>query len=112
MLRFLKLLLLIPLGVAVVALAVMNRAPTRLVYWPGSLGGELAFTAPLFVALMLALILGVVLGGLAAWLAQSHHRRAERRYRREAERLRSEAERMRAMQPEPAGLRLPALTSR
>jgi Lipopolysaccharide assembly protein A domain len=78
MLRFLKLLLLLPIGLAV-------------------------------VALMLALIVGVVLGGAAAWLAQSRHRRAERRLRRETERLRSEAARLKAMQPEPAGLSLPAL---
>ena len=112
MLRILKLLLLLPIGIVIVALAVMNRTPTRLVYWPSSLGGEMAFTAPLFVALMLALMLGVVLGGGAAWLAQSRHRQAERRYRREAERLRTEAQRWKAMQPEPVGLSLPALTSR
>ena len=111
MLRFLKLLLLLPVGLAIVALAVMNRAPAKLVYWPESLGRELSFTAPLFVALMLALMLGVVIGGLAAWLAQSHHRRAERRLRRETERLKSEAQRLKAMQPEPAGLALPALKS-
>ncbi len=111
-LRALKLLLLVPIAVAIVALAVMNRGPVRLVYWPSSLGGELALTVPLFVALMLALILGVVLGGMAAWIAQSSHRQAERRYRREAERLKSEAERLKAMQPEPVGLSLPALTSR
>ncbi len=111
-LRSLKLLFLLPIGIAIVTLAVMNRTPTRLVYWPSSLGGELALTVPLFVALMLALIVGVVLGGGAAWLAQSRHRQAERRYRREAESLKSEAERLKAMQPEPAGLSLPALTAR
>ncbi len=103
-LRSLKLLFLLPIGIAIVTLAVMNRTPTRLVYWPSSLGGELALTVPLFVALMLALIVGVVLGGGAAWLAQSRHRQAERRYRREAERLKSEAERLKAMQPEPGSV--------
>ena len=36
--------------------------------------------------------LGVLLGGMASWLAQGKHRRAERRYRREASRLRATVE--------------------
>lgn len=111
MLRIIKVLALLPVGLVIVALAVMNRQPTKLVYWPERLGAELALTAPLFVALMLSLMAGVVLGGVAAWAAQSHHRRAERRLRRETERLRSEAARLKAMQPEPQGLTLPALRS-
>jgi uncharacterized integral membrane protein len=111
MLRALKILILLPIGLAIVALAVMNREPAKLVYWPERLGQELSFTAPLFVALLLAMILGVVLGGMATWLAQSRHRRAERRLRREAERLKSEAARLKAMQPEPMRLSLPALKS-
>jgi uncharacterized integral membrane protein len=111
MLRILKLLILLPLGIVIVALAVMNRAPTKLVYWPERLGAELSFTAPLFVALMLAMMVGVVLGGVAAWAAQSRHRSNERRLRREAEKLKVEAARLKAMQPEPA-FALPALKSR
>jgi len=112
MLRFLKLLLLLPIAIAIVALAVMNRTPARLVYWPQSLGGELAVTAPLFLPLMLALMLGVVIGGMAAWLAQGRHRRNERRYKREADTLKGEAARLKAMQPDPVGLSLPALRPR
>jgi uncharacterized integral membrane protein len=112
MLRYLKFLLLLPIGLVIVALAVSNRTPTKLIYWPDQLGPELSFTAPLFVALMLAIMLGVVIGGLATWLTQSGHRRAERQYRREAERLKSEAERLRAMQPTSGEMTLPALKSR
>jgi uncharacterized integral membrane protein len=112
MLRYLKLLLLLPIALVVVTLAVSNRAQTKLVYWPDQLGPELSFTAPLFVALMLATMLGVLIGGLATWLTQSGHRRAERQYRREAERLKSEAERLKAMQPVSNEMTLPALKGR
>jgi uncharacterized integral membrane protein len=108
MLRYLKLLFLIPIAIVIVALAVMNRAPVRLVYWPDQFGGEMAVTVPLFASLIVAMMVGVVIGGLATWLTQGAHRRAERRYRREAERLKAEADRLKAMQPEP-GLALPPL---
>ena len=111
MLRYLKLLILVPVGAAIIGLAVINRAPVKLVYWPEQLGGELTLTLPLFAALMVALMLGVILGSTATWLAQGRHRRAERQYRREAERLKSESDRLKAMQPAD-GLALPALKSR
>jgi uncharacterized integral membrane protein len=112
MLRYLKLLVLLPIAVAIIGLAVANRAPVQMVFWPDFLGAELSFTAPLFVALMLALIAGVFIGGFATWLTQSGHRRAERQYRREAERLKSEADRLKAMQPMSSEMTLPALKSR
>jgi uncharacterized integral membrane protein len=99
MLRYLRLLVLIPVGAAIVGLALLNRAAVKLTYWPEQFGGELAFTVPLFAALIAALMVGVVIGSLATWLAQGSHRRAERQYRREAERLKTEAERLKAMEP-------------
>jgi uncharacterized integral membrane protein len=112
MLRYLKLLVLLPVAVAVIGLAVANRAPVQMVFWPDFLGTEFSLTVPLFVALMLALITGVLIGGFATWLTQSSHRRAERQYRREAERLKGEADRLKAMQPAASELTLPALKSR
>ncbi len=110
--RYLKLLFLLPAGLAIVALAVMNRASVRLVYWPDQLGGELGMTLPLFAAMMLALMVGVLVGGLVTWFTQGSHRRAERQYRREAERLKSEADRLKSMQPLSGELTLPMLKSR
>ncbi len=112
MMRYLKLLIALPAGAAVIGLAVNNRSAVKLVYWPEQLGGELALTLPLFAAMMLALMTGVVIGGMATWLTQGGHRRAERQYRREAERLKSEADRLKAMQPMPSELALPMLKSR
>ncbi|MFM9975777.1 MAG: lipopolysaccharide assembly protein LapA domain-containing protein [Beijerinckiaceae bacterium] len=112
MLRTLKLLILIPLGAAIIGLAVINRAPVKLTYWPQQLGGELTVNLPLFLVLLLATIIGVVIGSLATWLAQGSHRRSERQLRREAERLKSEAERLKAMQPAENTYALPMLKSR
>ncbi|MGL4637055.1 MAG: lipopolysaccharide assembly protein LapA domain-containing protein [Beijerinckiaceae bacterium] len=112
MLRYLKLLLIIPLGIAIIGLAVLNRGAVKLVYWPQQLGGEFSLSLPLFVCLMLALMVGVVLGGMATWLAQGSHRRAERQYRKEAERLKAEADRLKALQPASGEMILPALRAR
>jgi uncharacterized integral membrane protein len=111
MLRYLKLLILLPVAAAIIGLAVINRASVSLTYWPESLGTAQSIQLPLFVAMLGAVIVGVVLGGMATWLAQGQHRRAERQYRREAERLRAEADRLKAMQPSVEPM-LPALKSR
>jgi uncharacterized integral membrane protein len=108
MLRYLKLLLIAPVAVALVTLAVINRGPATLSYLPPQFG-QWTVTLPMFVVLFLAVMAGVLIGGAAAWLVQGSHRRAERRYRRESERLKAEAERLRSMQPATAELALPAL---
>ncbi|HZB36481.1 MAG TPA: LapA family protein [Beijerinckiaceae bacterium] len=107
--QFLKALILLPIAVVVVLLAVANRAPVTLSFDPFSKPGPLfSTTMPLFALLFIALAIGVVIGGAAAWLAQSKHRRLERRYRREARRLRDERERLRT---HPGGSGVPALVS-
>jgi uncharacterized integral membrane protein len=90
-------LLVIPLGVLLTALAVVNRKPTTLVLDP--LGG--AVDVPLFLLLLGALALGLLIGGLATWLGQSKWRRMARQrgqelshWRRQADRLEKELEAM------------------
>lgn len=96
---FIKGLLLLPVAVLVVLLAVANRAPVLLSLDPVSAGPpQLALSVPLFVLLFAALAIGVVVGGVASWLAQGRHRRAERNYRRELNSLRQERDRLRARQ--------------
>jgi uncharacterized integral membrane protein len=112
MLRYLKLLFLVPVGLAIVGFAVINRAPVTLTYWPQQFGGQLDLTLPLSILLLLAVMLGVILGGMATWLTQGIHRKAERKLRREAERLKSEAERLKTMQPAVQELALPMLKTR
>ena len=91
MVNFLKALILFPIAILVVLLAVANRGPVTLSLDPFSREApEVAVTLPLFAVIFGAVMLGVFIGGMAAWLAQGKHRRAERRYKREARRLRSQ----------------------
>jgi uncharacterized integral membrane protein len=107
--QFLKALVLLPVGVAVVLLAIANRKPVTLSFDPFTPEGpQFSWTLPLFALMFLCLMLGVLIGGVASWLAQAKHRRLERRYRREARRLRDERERLRA---QPGAPGLPALAS-
>jgi uncharacterized integral membrane protein len=106
--QFLKGLILLPIAIVVVLLAVANRAPVTLSFDPFSRPEPMfSATLPLFVVIFIAVAIGVVIGGVAAWLAQSKHRRRERLYRREARHLRNETERLRAHAPSPG---LPALS--
>ena len=89
MINFLKALILFPVAILVVLLAVANRGPVTLSLDPFSREApEIAFTIPLFAIILGSVMVGIVIGGLAAWLAQGKHRRAERQYKREARRLR------------------------
>jgi len=107
MIRFLKALILLPIAVAVILLAVANRAPVQLSLDPFSQDApEFAVQVPLYALVFAAVAVGIVIGGVAAWLAQAKHRRARRHYRREVSHLRTETERLRT-QPSNA----PALTS-
>ena len=98
MVRYLRFIVLLPIGLAILGLALLNRATVKLTYWPEQFGGELSLNIPLFVALIVALMVGIVTGSFTTWLTQGGHRRAERQYRREAERLKTESERLRGTQ--------------
>ena len=111
--QFLKSLILLPVAILAVLLAVANRAPVTLSLDPFSKGQpEISFSLPLFALLFGAVMLGVVIGGIATWLAQAKHRRAERRHRREARDMRSQAERLRGeITPARSAPGLPALAA-
>jgi uncharacterized integral membrane protein len=108
MVRYLKLLVILPVAIVVVALAVINRGPATLTFLPPQLGGVTA-TLPMFVVIFLSVMAGVLIGGMAAWFVQGRHRRLERTYRREADALKAEAQRLKAMQPAEPGYALPML---
>jgi hypothetical protein len=96
MLRLLKAVILLPVAIAVVLLAVANRAPVTFSLDPFADGvPALAVVLPLYAVVFVAVALGVVIGGIAAWGAQGKHRRARRSQGRELARLRAEAERLR-----------------
>jgi hypothetical protein len=108
-------LLVIPLGVLLTALAVVNRKPTTLVLDPlGGADPRLAVDVPLFLLMLGALALGLLIGGLSTWLGQSKWRRMARQrgqesahWRRQADRLEKELEAMDAAnRPSPLRSRL------
>jgi uncharacterized integral membrane protein len=110
MLRFLKMLVAIPAALAIVLFAVANRQTIRVSFDPFSREAPAAFVdVPLFVVALAALAIGIMLGGVAAWLAQGHHRKAERQLKREVTRLSGEAASLKATTPESALASLPSV---
>ena len=88
-------LIVVPLGVALVALAVVNRKPALLVLDPfGGSEPGLSLEAPLFLFLLGAFAFGLVVGGAATWLGQSKWRRNAREGAREAKEWRRQADRL------------------
>jgi Lipopolysaccharide assembly protein A domain len=88
-------LVVIPLGVVLVTLAIVNRKPALLVLDPfGGSEGGLSLEAPLFLFLLGAFALGLVVGGIATWLRQGKWRKAAREGAREARELRRQADRL------------------
>ncbi|WOJ89157.1 lipopolysaccharide assembly protein LapA domain-containing protein [Methylocapsa polymorpha] len=96
MMRFLKLLLLLPVVLGVLAIALANRQLVMVSFDPfaaaeGHPGPQIA--APLYLVLLVSVMVGVVIGGVATWIEQGRHRRAARRAIAEARRLTAEATR-------------------
>jgi uncharacterized integral membrane protein len=93
---FLKWLVLAPVGLILLAFAVANREPVRVVLDP--LPGDppsFEISAPLFLVLLAAGAFGIIAGSLVTWWAQGRHRRAARLARAEAERLRQDSAHLR-----------------
>ncbi|MFI5011770.1 MAG: LapA family protein [Hyphomicrobiales bacterium] len=93
---FAKVIILVPLALLAVAFALGNRDTVKVSFDPFYGAPEYSFDTPLFVMVFASLILGVLLGGIATWIGQGRHRRAERMHRRDVERLRSDLDRLRA----------------
>ena len=87
-------LIVVPLGVALVALAVVNRKPALLILDPfGATEPGLSLQAPFFVFLLGAFALGLIVGGAATWLGQGKWRRLAREETRQARDWRRQADR-------------------
>jgi hypothetical protein len=88
-------LVVVPLGVALVTLSVVNRRPVQLILDP--FGGNepgLSLEAPFFLFLLGAFAFGLLIGGIATWLGQGKWRRHAREEAREARELRRQADRL------------------
>lgn len=100
-------LIVVPLGVVLVALAVVNRKPALLILDPfGGAEPGLSLQAPFFLFLLGAFALGLIVGGAATWLGQGKWRRLAREetrqardWRRQADRLEKELEGLDATRP-------------
>lgn len=106
---FLRIVVLGPLAIVLVALAVVNNQPVTLILDPFNPSAPfLALTVPLYAVFFATLALGVLVGGIGSWFGQGHVRRAARQSRREAARLKAEMERQHPSEgPETLALRGP-----
>lgn len=78
MIKLLRALLALLALLLIVVLAVDNRAPVDVVFWP------LPFTyrVPLYAVFLFGLVLGTLLGGIALWLSNRRERTELRALRR------------------------------
>lgn len=99
--QFLKLLILLPLAVAILAVAEANRHPVHIYLDPfaGSSPEGTQITVPLFAVIFVAIMIGVVFGSVVTYLEQGRHRRAARLARAETDSLRAELARLSRMRP-------------
>jgi len=72
--RYLSLILTIPVAVLAVLFAVSNRGIVTFSLWPT----PFTVDAPIYLATLLFLAVGFVLGGVITWLGQGRHRRRGR----------------------------------
>jgi len=84
--KVLSLVLVLPAGMVLVTLAVVNRGPVTIDFWPLPMDMQ----APLSAMIMLSLIVGVIWGGVASWLAAGTGRKRARDTVQRANRAESE----------------------
>jgi uncharacterized integral membrane protein len=105
--RIVWLLIALPAGLLLVALAVANRHEVRLALDPFRPEAPvLSLVLPFYAYLLTALLVGVLLGGVAMWMSQSRWRRSARvqgkaaaRWQAEADRLTRERDALTAVRP-------------
>lgn len=90
--RLVGLLIFVPIGIIVVALAVANRQIIT-VSIPPQVGDAplYSFSLPLFALLFATLFMGMLLGSFATWLTQARHRKQARQQKQQADKMANEA---------------------
>jgi uncharacterized integral membrane protein len=98
--RIVTFVIVAPLAAVIIAFAVANRQLVTVSFDPfSSANPAYAATLPLFILIFVLVILGVIVGGAAAWLRQSHWRRAARQLDGEVRALRQELSLARSRYP-------------
>ena len=91
-LRFVKLIILVPVAIVLILLSVANRHSVTLALNPFRPDDQvLSLSLPLFVLVFIALISGVVIGSAVTWFAQGRYRKQAREEAHEARKWREEA---------------------
>lgn len=94
MLRYLRYLFLVLIGIALVFLAFANHQPVTLKLMPEQMGQAMGITGsltmPLFVLVLGALAVGILLGFVLEWIRAGYVRRRQRRDSWRAEQLERE----------------------
>lgn len=93
-LRWIKILFLVVVALALVLLFFANNEPVTLNLLPDAMASALGipntFTTSLFIVVVAALLVGIVVGFIWEWLREHRHRAEAKTQRREATRLRQE----------------------
>jgi hypothetical protein len=99
--QFLKLLILLPLAVAILAVAEANRHSVSIYLDPfaGASPEGTQITLPLFAVILIGIMIGVVFGSAVTYFEQGRHRRAARLARADADSLRAELARLSRTRP-------------
>ena len=91
--RFAALLIFVPVGIVVVALAVANRQVVSVAIPPQIGDAPLySFSLPLFALIFATLFVGMVIGSFATWVSQGKHRKEARIQKLEATKQSFEAQ--------------------
>ncbi|WP_174803721.1 lipopolysaccharide assembly protein LapA domain-containing protein [Martelella limonii] len=99
--KLINILILVPIGVVLIVLCVVNRAPVSMALNPFDTGDKvLSVSAPFFVFILIAFILGIVLGSLATWFSQHKYRKSAKVKKREAAKWRAEADHQKTLPAE------------
>jgi uncharacterized integral membrane protein len=94
--RFVKLIIFVPIAIILIVLSVANRHPVTVALNPfRPEDNVIALTLPLFVLLLLVLMIGIILGSVLTWFSQGKHRKRAREEAHEARKWRDEAGRQR-----------------
>lgn len=93
-----RIIVFVPLGLALLFFAMANRGMVKIGLDPFAAGDPTApsFEAPLFLVVLASAAVGVVAGSLSSWLAHRRHRRDAKEARKQAKKARAEADELRA----------------
>lgn len=90
---YLKLIVLVPLAILLIAFSVANRQMVGLSFDPlNTSDPAYVLNVPMFVVIFGATAIGLLLGGVATWFSQGRYRKQARDGRKETAKWRYEAE--------------------